>query len=327
MCSVKIYTITKYLRLVLILDNICVSIVCNAYNHEKYIADSLDSFIEQKTNFGFEILVHDDASTDRTADIIREYQEKYPDIIKPIYQTENQYSKGVKISRIIQYPRAQGKYVAFCEGDDYWTDCDKLQKQYDILQAHPGIDICAHAASRVKPDTKDVLGCICPAKSSGILAVEQVVSGGGGFVATNSLMFRKNIFDNLLPFYSYLEFDYTLQILGSLRGGMYYIADNMAAYRQGVSGSWTERIGKEKNLYLAHLQKCKEMLNILNADTNGKYKKVIDDKISHTQISICELTNSYRQIFSDELIHAYKKLPLKQKLKIFLKAYIPFLID
>ena len=86
----------------------------------------------QKTDFPFEILIHDDASTDGTADIIREYEAKYPDIIKPIYQTENQYSKGIKVSQVYQFPRAKGKYIALCEGDDYWTDPYKLQKQVDF---------------------------------------------------------------------------------------------------------------------------------------------------------------------------------------------------
>ena len=99
-----------------------VSICCLTYNHAPYIRDAIEGFLMQKTNFPVEILIHDDASTDGTADIIREYETRYPDIIKPIYQTENQYSKGVKISREYQFSRARGKYIALCEGDDYWTD-------------------------------------------------------------------------------------------------------------------------------------------------------------------------------------------------------------
>lgn len=119
-----------------------VSISCLAYNHGKFIRDCLNGFLMQKTDFPFEVLIHDDASQDDTADIIREYESKYPDIIKPIYQTENQYSKGNSISRKIQYPRAKGKYIAICEGDDYWTDPLKLQKQVDFLESHPDYSIC-----------------------------------------------------------------------------------------------------------------------------------------------------------------------------------------
>ena len=121
-----------------------VSICCITYNHVKYIRDALEGFMMQKTDFPFEVLIHDDASTDGTADIIREYEQKYPDIIKPIYQTENQYSKGVKVSITYNFPRAQGKYIALCEGDDFWTDERKLQIQADYMESHPDVTICAH---------------------------------------------------------------------------------------------------------------------------------------------------------------------------------------
>ena len=128
------------------MKDIRVSVICNAYNHERYIEKALKGFVSQKTNFDYEILIHDDASTDGTAAIIRKYESLYPDIIKPIYQEKNQYSQKVAITDTIQIPRAQGDYIAFCEGDDYWIDEFKLQKQFDILEKHPNINICGHAA-------------------------------------------------------------------------------------------------------------------------------------------------------------------------------------
>lgn len=118
-----------------------VSICCLTYNHTLFIRQCIDGFIMQKTKFPFEVLIHDDASTDGTADIIREYELKYPDIIKPIYQTQNQYSKGILISRKYNYSRAKGKYIAMCEGDDYWTDPDKLQRQIDLLENNKNISL------------------------------------------------------------------------------------------------------------------------------------------------------------------------------------------
>lgn len=119
------------------------------YNHEPFLRQCLDGFVMQQTNFPFEAIVHDDASTDGSAAIIREYAEKYPDIIKPIIETENQYSKHDGSIRRIMDAHTRGKYVAYCEGDDYWTDPLKLQKQVDFLESHPDYSMCAHRAQVV----------------------------------------------------------------------------------------------------------------------------------------------------------------------------------
>ena len=134
-----------------------VSISCITYNHEPYIVQALNGFLMQKTSFPFEVLVHDDASTDRTADIIREYEKKFPKIIKPIYQKENQYSKGfTAVTATWNFPRAQGKYIALCEGDDYWIDENKLQIQVDFLERNPEYTMCFHNAEVLNeiPDTE-----------------------------------------------------------------------------------------------------------------------------------------------------------------------------
>ena len=127
-----------------------VSISCITYNHVAFIRDCLDGFLIQKTDFPFEILINDDASTDGTDQVIKEYEEKYPDILKPIYQRENQYSKGIRGMNIrFNFPRVLGKYIAMCEGDDYWTDPYKLQKQVDFLEANPDFVMCHHDARRI----------------------------------------------------------------------------------------------------------------------------------------------------------------------------------
>lgn len=117
-------------------NQIQVTVICDAFNHAPYIRNTLDHFVNQRVNFPFEILIHDDASTDGTAEIIREYAEKYPELLVPILQKENQYSKGVAILNT-ELKKVRGKYIAFCEGDDHWPDLDKLQKQYDFLESHP----------------------------------------------------------------------------------------------------------------------------------------------------------------------------------------------
>ena len=132
------------------IDNeIKVTIRCITYNQKDYIRQCLDGFVMQQTNFRYEAIVHDDASTDGTADIVREYAEKYPDIIKPIFETENQYSKHDGSLGRIMNAHTRGKYVAICEGDDYWTDPHKLQKQADFLDANPQCSLTYHACKNV----------------------------------------------------------------------------------------------------------------------------------------------------------------------------------
>lgn len=124
-----------------------VAIQCAVYNHELYLRDCLEGIVMQQTNFPFVAIVHDDASTDKSALIIRKYAEKYPDIIKPIYETENQYSKcDGTLTRLMNAAIAAtgAKYVAMCEGDDYWTDPLKLQKQVDFLEMNPDYVVCSH---------------------------------------------------------------------------------------------------------------------------------------------------------------------------------------
>lgn len=127
------------------MDTPLVSICSITYNHAPYIRQCLDGFLMQKTKFRYEIIIHDDASTDGTTEIIKEYAEKHPDLITPIFQKENQYSKGIRgMFPRFCFPHAKGKYIALCEGDDYWTDPLKLQKQVDFLESHPDYVMCSH---------------------------------------------------------------------------------------------------------------------------------------------------------------------------------------
>ena len=139
-----------------------VVIWCLAYNQKDFIRDALNGFVMQETNFPYEVIVHDDCSTDGTTEIIQEYAKNYPDVIKPIIEIENQWQKGglKHIIHLMNESYRLGKYIAFCEGDDYWTDSCKLQKQVDFLETHPDYSMCFHSAKKkYETDAKAWIDC------------------------------------------------------------------------------------------------------------------------------------------------------------------------
>lgn len=159
-----------------------VSISCVTFNHVDYIRDCFEGFLSQQTNFSFEILVHDDASTDGTKAIIEAYTEKYPTVFFPICQSENQYSKGVRgLSTKYNIPRVSGKYIAFSDGDDYWTDPFKLQKQVDFLEANPEYVVCSHGYSFKE------MGCTALVKKSNPPSQFKINNKGGFDFELNDL--------------------------------------------------------------------------------------------------------------------------------------------
>ena len=175
-------------------NDIIVSICCITFNHAPYIRECLEGFMMQKTNFAFEILIHDDCSTDGTTEIIKEYESKFPEIIKPLYEEENQWVKGRRGNKEFNFPRAQGKYIALCEGDDYWTDPLKLQKQVDFLEANPDYGMCYTNFDIFFQDTKQTIKNLFTTHPQKFRikynSAEEFVLKGG-YVCPPSWMFRK----------------------------------------------------------------------------------------------------------------------------------------
>lgn len=302
------------------MNDIKVSIICIAYNHEKYIRDALDGFVKQKTNFNFEVLIHDDASTDSTADIIREYEKKYPELIKPVYQKENQYSKGVKISKNYLYPNAKGKYIAICEGDDYWIDEYKLQKQFDVLEMHPEIDGCVHSVQKKSAIDGCEKGYIEPLHKEGIIPIESVIKGGGEFIGTNSIMYRSELINSNYKFKQILEIDYATQILIALRGGIYYLKDCMSVYRVLASGSWTIRMQKNPQALDELSLKIIKMLQVLDEETEFKYHETIKETILERNCYIEARNGKIKNLFFNLIANRYDGFSKKEKIVLMLRA-------
>ena len=219
---------------------ITVVIHCLAYNHEPYIRECLEGFVMQKTNFRFVAIVHDDASTDKTADIIREYEAKYPEIIKPIYETENQYSKhDGSLGRIMDaaIDATGAKYVAMCEGDDYWTDPYKLQKQVDVLEKDETLMACATNCSVVDDKGKtieEIRGGVVKGDVEGRYNLRQFFDNNHQY-PTLSVMYRNSHREEVrektkIMSNPYLG-DWTLWIALHCFGDFYYLNEVTCAYR------------------------------------------------------------------------------------------------
>ena len=219
-----------------------VSILCTSYNHEKYIADALNGFLMQETNFAYEIIVHDDASTDSTQNIIKKYCQDYPSRIVAILQNQNQHSQGRRITREFLLPRAQGKYIALCEGDDYWTDPYKLQIQYDYMESHPDCMMCAHANTVSSPNGQTVRRY---KSEDSDISIEECLKSSSPLVHTATYFIRKElyyIFSN--AYYICPVGDYPLCIEAARISPIHYIDRVMSTYRYLTPGSWSSRFHK-----------------------------------------------------------------------------------
>ena len=226
-----------------------VSVLCAAYNHEEYLRQTLDSFLNQKTDFPFEVLVNDDASTDNTGDIIREYAAKHPEVIRPFYQKENLYSRRINLYDVVFFPACRGEYIAVCEGDDYWNDPEKLQLQVDWLDAHPEYSACVHNSIGRFSDQPDKV--LFAQDGDRDIPFEQVVQGMSHAYHTSSILARREFILNP-PDYRDVAYhqgyftDYAIGVRLGLSGKVRFLDRCMSVYRIGSNPSaWSRGVGQE----------------------------------------------------------------------------------
>ena len=259
-----------------------VSISCLTYNHAPFIRDCLEGFLIQKTTFKYEVLIHDDASNDGTKEIIEEYQLKYPDIIFPIYQKENQFSKGYRgFNQKYNYPRSRGKYIALCEGDDYWTDPLKLQKQVDFLEVNSDCSLCFHASKSIRNNDPGDFIIKRPKTipQTNKFEMKDAILGGGGFMATNSMLFHR---EHVLSRPSWMEKtpvgDLPLMLLLASKGKIGYIDEVMSVYRIMSSTTSWSAIMHDRTRRKSHHYAILEMWNSFDDWTEKKYSSLIFQK-------------------------------------------------
>ena len=306
------------------MNDIRVSILCAAYNQEQYIRDALKGFVMQRADFAFEVLVNDDASTDATASIIQEYERKYPEIIRGVYQKGNQYSKGVSIIRDILVPLSKGDYIALCEGDDYWTDPYKLQKQYDALCEHPEVAISAHRTEEIMAGSGRHHAYIAPYQEDAIIPESEVILGGGAYVATGSLMYKRSIETDAMECLKLRHMDYFIQICGGLESGMLYLNDCMSVYRRMAKGSWSKTVSLDKDKIIEGSRINLEALRLFDEETDHRYEEEVREVMTRIEFGILGFQQDIRAIMQPPYKELYDRKSLWGKCKLQLKCRLPF---
>jgi len=303
-----------------------VSVLMLTYNHKNYIADAIESVIKQQTDFPFELVIGEDRSTDSTANICREYQKKYPEIIK---LTINDKNLGLQENFIRSYNRCSGEYIAICEGDDFWTNKHKLQIQADFLDSHKEYSACFHRVinyyqyngtkSLSNGGQKEDTTIIDLAKSN--------------YISNVSAMFRRGLFGELPDWFTKVStYDYAIHLLNAQYGKIHYMKTPMAVYRQHKSAIWS-KAGTDKKLSIAlqvrellmdYFHDNKEVLDALR----GAHKAIATNLINYYHSinqedeisSVEERIIKYNPNLSIDLIRqqtAHQSVSFKMKLKSY----------
>lgn len=257
-----------------------VSVWCTTFNHINYIKDAIEGVLSQKTNFRYELIIYDDASTDGTREIVIDYKNRFPDIIKVILPKQNEYEETKKNSKVWYEKHlriTQGKYVAFCEGDDYWIDTGKLQIQVDYMEEHPGCVLSSHAARFWSTgEWKDNI--VKNGDMEADLSSEEIILRPKGNLATASLVIKKEMLYMEEFFHEASVGDYPLQLYCMLKGTVHYFPNVMSVYRFRTETSFSKTILEDKKFALNHCAAVLRFLVKYNRYTNGQYASLLEEK-------------------------------------------------
>ena len=301
-------------------NKIEVSICCITYNHEDYIELALQGFLSQKTNFNFEILIHDDASSDKTADIIRKYENRFPEKVHCIYQTKNQHTQGKSVSKNL-FSIAKGKYIALCEGDDFWITETKLQIQFDFMEENLEYSLCAHSGYNGYEDGRLKKYLFRPFSENRTVSTEEIIEKW--LFPTASLFYRKNAripYD--IPFATGAPCgDYPLAIFLSLKGKVKYFDRPMCVYRNFAKGSLSTLNRRGIGYQLSFNSRIITMLENLDNYTKHQFHQVIMSRIQNYQESSSLLKErTFWGLINNEYFRNYQT---NKKVKHILKYFFP----
>lgn len=253
-----------------------VSVLCTCYNHQEYIKLALDGILQQVVNFDFELIIYDDFSTDNSRDIIKSVVENYNGNckIKIIFPEENQYSKGFSPIPFM-LPEVEGRYIAICEGDDYWIDNDKLQKQYEILQKDKSVDISFHPSLTLYGDEIKDSGYGYIGDKEQVVDYNRVILKGGGLMPMASIFLRAQPLLDMVSenedFFKRNFYHSILQTVMTLGKGAIYCPSKMCVYRSMHEGSWSLQQSLDQKKRDREFKAANQRIWKLNKIYNNKY--------------------------------------------------------
>lgn len=266
-----------------------VSVLMLTYNHGKYLAEAIESVVKQQTNFPFELVIGEDCSTDHTAQICKEYQQKYPELIKLTVNSEN---VGLQENFIRTYNQCTGQYMAICEGDDFWINKHKLQIQVDFLDHNPTYSACFHRALNYYQEDGS--------KSIGNGGYQKRVNTVYDIINSNpitnvTVMFRRGLFGELPEWFSRVtSYDFAVHVLNAEHGDVYFMNKVMAVYRQHKESIWS-MASSEKQILISVLNRR------LLIDHYKNKNNTICDKLIETYINGCIRLIHYYQSVGEEV--------------------------
>lgn len=306
-------------------SEVVVSVVCLAYNHEKYLKNALDGFLIQKVSFTVEFIIADDCSSDKTVDIINEYKNKFNDNLIVI---KNKSNLGFMKNFINAMNSAKGKYIAICEGDDYWIDPDKLSIQVNNMDKRPEVNLSFHS-SYIKYDASERADLLFwrRAQADCVFNIGDVLKSSGSFMPTASIMLRGDAYRNLDPCIRNLYASYTTafftQLIFSLQKGSLYIDRPMSVYRSMSAGSWTESVVNSPELYILWHDKYLDAIRSYNRLTSYKYRRLFKEAIADKHFSILKYTGVSMEYKNEYFFKNKSELEFWQIMYWYLIRYFP----
>ena len=310
------------------MNDIKVSVLCSTYNHVKYIEQAIRGILCQKASFRFEIIIHDDASTDGTSEIVKKYADLYPDIVKAIIQEHNSFNSNINRVYDFMLPLCEGEYIAVCEGDDYWVNENKLQIQVDYMDKNPNCSLIGSLAKTFHEKEKCFTQyCSCDYPANNILSFKDVLMGKGQFPLA-SILYRKSFyFENETFLRSIRLFDYVIKVMLAHFGYVYIIPEITCVYRKGSAGSWTNSVSKNRKKYDEFRRKEIDNYCKIDAYTNFIHHDDFLDKIKHLEFNILMDNCNFKTAKSKEYLDLYKTVSFKQKIYYICKRFFPRFSD